>query len=139
MSFGFGYFLLEEGVEMELKVSMREIVSILDEEVPSFTYDSYIYRISAAKGVLGSQLKLLVKPWNSANAAEVAPAVGFIEVNKTENGKISFKIPPRDQWGDDETRAFDEEGKFFSSFIFQLLNAFQSRGLIDLPGQLPVR
>ena len=36
-------------------------------------------------------------------------------------------------------KAFDEEGRFFTSFVSQLLNALSSEGLVKLPGQLPVR
>ena len=134
-----GHLLLEEGVEIELKSEMKDIIAFLDNEVPNFSCDGYGFRISSLRGVAGSQWKIIVKPWDIANATELSPTVGLIEVNKLEGDSISFKIPPRDQWGDDKAAAFDEEGNLFASFIFQLLNAFQGRGLIDLPGQLPVR
>ena len=133
-----GYFLLEEGVDIELKADMKEIIALLDSELPNFFYNGYGYRISSLKGVLGSQWRLLVKPRDRASDAELTPTVGLIEMDKLEGGGVSFSMPPRDQWGDDEARAFDEEGRFFGSFVFQLLNAFQSRGFIDLPGQLPI-
>ena len=135
----FARFLLEEGVELDLKVDMRHVIALLDSEVPNFSYNGYGYRISPTKGVLGSQWRLLVKPMDRDSDAELNPAVGFIEIDQLEDGHVSFRIPPRHQWGDDEARAFDEEGDVFASFIFQILNTFQGRGLIDLPGQLPVR
>ena len=134
-----GHLLLEEGVEMELKADMSEVISLLDSEVPSFSYDGYGYRVTSLKGVLGSQWRLIVKPWDRASDAELSPMVGFIEVDKLEAGGVGFRIPPRDQWGDDEASAFDEEGKLFASFVFQILNTFQRHGFIDLPGQLPIR
>ena len=133
------HLLLEEGVETEIRADMNEVIALLDNVVPNFSYDSYGYRISSSKGVLGSQWRLLVKPWDRDKAIELSPTVGFIEVDKLESGAINFRIPPREVWGDDEARAFDGDGKLFASFVFQLLNTFQSRGLIDLPGQLPIR
>jgi hypothetical protein len=134
-----GRLLLEEGIEIELETNMTEVIDFLETEVPGFDYDDYGYRISSAKGILGSQWKLLVKPWNKASDSALGPTAGFIEIDKLEEGRTNFKIPPKDQWLDDESAAFDEEGKFFASFVFQLLNALQSRGFIELPGRLPVR
>ena len=134
-----GHLLLEEGIEIELDADITEVIEFLEKEVPVFDYDGYGYRISSAKGVLGSQWKLLVKTWDKASASELGPTAGFIEVDKLKGGGASFRIPPKDQWWNDESATFDEEGRFFASFIFQILNALQSRGLIDLPGRLPIR
>ena len=132
-----GHLLLEEGIELELKVEMKEVIALLDSEVPNFAHDGYGYRITSMKGVLGSQWRLLVKPWDLASSTPLTPAVGLIEIDALGGG-TSLRIPPRAQWGDEESWAFDEGGALFASFVFQLLNAFQNRGFIDLPGQLPL-
>ena len=134
----FGRFLLEEGVNIEVGSDIREVIAVLEREVNGFTCDNHGYRISPLKGVLGSKWKLQVKPWDRSNDTDVGPMVGLIDVEKAEGGGTLINIPPRDLWADEETRAFDREGTIFASLIFQLLNALQARGLIDLPGRLPV-
>ena len=134
----FGRFLLEEGVNIEVGSDMREVIALLESEVNGFTCGSHGYRISPLKGVLGSHWKLQVKPWDKSNDTDVGPMVGLIEVEKLEGRGTLINIPPRDLWAGEETRAFDSEGTTFASLIFQLLNALQARGLIDLPGRLPV-
>jgi hypothetical protein len=134
-----GYFLLEEGLDVELMAGMDEIIALLDNEVPSFTHDSYGYRVVPLKGVLGTLWRLNIKPRDLENNIELTPTVGTIEVDKLPDGATSFKIPPRDQWGDEEARTFDPDGNIFAGFIFQILNAFQRKGYIDLPGELPIR
>lgn len=135
----FGDFLLEEGVEMELKAGLREVMAVLDSDIPDFVYNGYGYEVSSMKGVLGSRMQILVKPWDKHNGVELAPTVGYIEICTVEGGGVNFRIPPRDEWGDEDATEFDGDGKCFSSFIFQLLNAFQGKGLLQLPGQLPVQ
>ena len=132
-------FLLEEGVEMEINAEMRDVIALLDRELPNIAYDGYGYQISSIRGALNSRWKLLVKSWDRVNAVELAPTLGFVMIENLKGGGISFRIPPRNQWGDEEARAFDEDGKIFASFIFQILNIFHSSGFIDLPEQLPVR
>ena len=134
-----GHLLLEEGMELELKADIKDVIALIDSEVPNFSYGGYGYRTSSLRAVLGSQWKLLIKPWDRATATELSPTVALIEVDKLESGSVSVRIPPRDRWGDDEAVGFDGEGNIFASFIFQLLNAFQRRGLVDLPGQLPIQ
>ena len=134
----FSEFLLEEGVEMELSAELNDVIGVLDEAVPSFSYTGYGYQIDSSKGVVGKGWKLLVKPRDLATSTQLHPAVGFIELDKMEDGKTSCRVPPRDQWGDDEAKDFDEDGKVFASFIFHLLNTFQGQGFINLPGPLPV-
>ena len=133
----FGRFVLEEGVEMELKAEMKDVIAFLDSEVPKFDCDGHGYRISSLKGVVGSEWRLLVKTQDMANSAEPAPSVGLIEMDKLDDGRVSFRIPSRDFSNDGEAISFDESGKYFTSFVFQLLEAFRSRGFIELPGQLP--
>ncbi len=133
-----GRLMLEDGVELELSTDVKSIFSLLDAEVPRFSCEGYGYRIGSLRGVLGSQLKLLIKPWERATATELTPCVVVLEVESLKGGGVKIRIPPREHWGDEEALKFDEDGKLFSSFVFQLLNSLQSRGLVSLPGQLPV-
>ncbi len=135
----FGHFLLEQGVEVELQADLKEVIDALDDEVPRFAHGAYTFRISPMGGVVGSKWRLWVSPWYPGNATETVPPVALIEVDKLVGGGVSFRMPNRDGWANAETKSFDEEGEFFSSFAFQILNAFQGRGLIDLAGQFPVR
>ncbi len=134
----FGYVLLEEGVEADLEAGLTDMLELFDSEVPKFRYQGSSYLISSMKGVLGSKLKLLVKTSDGKKGSAPSPAVGYIEVDKLQGNKVHFRIPPRVEWGNADARAFDPEGKFFGSFVFHLLNALQARGLLHLPGQLPV-
>ena len=133
-----GRLLLEQGLEVELKADMKDIIAFLDEEVPSFSHDGYGFRMSSLRGVAGSEWKIMVNTWDRGNDGDLGPPVGLLEVDEMEGGGISFKMPPRDRWEDGRATDFDEEGDFYASFVFQLLNAFQGRGLINLPGQLPI-
>ena len=133
-----GHFLLDQGMEVELKAEIGEVISLLDSEVPKFECDGYGYRISSAKGVMGSQWRLLVEPtMEDGNAAPPLPAVGLIEIFSLGDGGTSLRIPPRDRLSGGEPATFDQDGRIFSSFIFQLLNMLQSEGFVDLPGRLP--
>ena len=134
-----GALFLDWGLELELGADMREIVALLDSTIYDFSYDGYGYWISSTKGVLGSQWKLLVKLRDTSRNVQTALTIGYIEIDKLDSGGTSFRIPPRDQWGDEDSKAFDEEGRFFSSFVYHLLNTFQNHGMMDLPGPLPVR
>ena len=87
---------------------------------------------------MGSQWKLLVEPtMEGDNTAAPLPAVGLIEIFSLGDGGTSLRIPPRDRLAGGEPAAFDQDGRIFSSFIFQLLNALQSEGFVNLPGRLP--
>ena len=33
---------------------------------------------------------------------------------------------------------FDPKGQMYGRMVFSMLNAFQERGLLDLPGRLPI-
>lgn len=133
-----GRLLLEQGLEVELKADMKDVIAFLDEEVPGFSHDGYGFRMRPLRGVIGSEWKIMINLWDLTNNEELGPPVGLLEVDELDGPGISFKMPPREQWQDGQTTGFDEEGDFFASFVFQLLNAFQGRGLINLPGQLPV-
>ena len=133
-----GHFLLEQGVELEVKAGMEDVITLLDSEVPNFSCEGCGFRINTIKGVAGSEWRLLVERYDPSSPTLPGAIVGIIEIDGLENGVISLRIPPRELWEEGEPTAFQEEGKFFVSFVSQVVNAFQSQGFIQLPGQLPV-
>jgi hypothetical protein len=134
-----GSLFLDWGLEVELRADMKDVVGLLDNVMYDFSYDGYKYWISSSKGIVGSQWKLLVKLWDTSTSIQPTLTIGYLEIDKLDNGETRFMIPPRDEWGDDKSKAFDSEGRFFSGFVYHLLNTFQNRGMMDLPGPLPVR
>ncbi len=135
----FGHFFLDEGLELELHAGMKEVLALLDVEIPKFQCDSYGYDISSFKVISEThQWKLLVKPRSRESATIIDAPVGYVVVQGVGNDLTNLTIPPRNLWSQSQEQAFDSEGKLFSSFIFQMLNALQSKGYIQLPGVLPV-
>ncbi len=134
----FGHFLLEQGLELELEAEMGEIMDIIDRDMPNFVCGEYGYNVSSGRGVLNSEWKLMVKPRELQTSTIGKRPVGYLMVEKLNEYVTKFTIPPRVQWGHERERPTEHEAKLFSSFIFQTLNAFQSRGYIQLPGVLPV-
>ena len=132
------HLLMEEGVELELAAEMKELIQLLDSEVPGFTCEGYGYSISSMKGTLGSSWSLMVKPSDRTTGVTLAHAVVLIEIEALGSGYVSFRMPPRTEWGDDESTALDPDGKLFASFVFHVLNAFQRRSLVDFPGSIPI-
>jgi len=133
----FANFLLEEGVEMELQSELRETLVALDSDVPTFSYSGCGFQVRPLGGVIGSKWRLQVQALEHSHGAQPSPTVGLIEMDKMANGGTLLRIPPQGEWADSEAKAFDKDGDFFTSFLFQLLNAFRGRGLIELPGRLP--
>ena len=134
----FGHFLLEQGMELELRAGLEDVLDFIDHDIPRFVCESYGYKISSGKGVIDSGWKLLVKPWDLETSKELESPVGYIEMKKLDDHTTSFKIPPRGAWSYDAETPSNQDIKLFASFIFQTLNSFQKRGYIQLPGLLPV-
>jgi hypothetical protein len=135
----FSQFLLQEGVDLEVRSKLDEVITFLDGEVPKFQFNGYGYRLTPQKGFLRSQWNLVVRTWELAGSAELAPALAFLEVGELESGSTRLKVLPGAQKENNGAAAFDQDGKLFGGFAFQLLNALQRRGLIDLPGELPIQ
>lgn len=143
----FSQFLLAEGITIEMEEPLEEVLGALEQAVAGFTYDEYGYHLAPRRGRLGAEWHLVVKPRlrveNGQEANKVIEAaIGYVTVARGEEGGSVLTIPPRDTWasyGGAEAQQFDGEGRLFTSFILQLLNAFQERGLLDLPGTLPTR
>jgi hypothetical protein len=133
----YGGFLLGEGIEMEVQADLKEVLDSLEREVPTFVCDEYSYQLSPTSGKLGAEWRLLVKLFDPKAEKVLETPIGFIIVSRQPEGTTALRIPPRHEWSTEEAQQFDSEGKFFTSFILQLLNAFQRLGYISLPGQLP--
>ena len=134
----FGSFLLNEGLELEMKEELKEVLRKLDAESRSFATNGIGYRLAPVRGVLGSEWRVLVKAVDRATNQVLDAPVGFIVVKKQDDGTLSFKVPPREEWSTPEAQQYDPEGKYFASFILHVLNTFQKLGYVELPGPLPV-
>jgi hypothetical protein len=137
----FAKVLLEEGVELELPIDLAELISLLDRVVPGFTCEKYGYQLATVtRAQLGTRWHVLVKLASRTTGARermLDAPVGCIEMDKLENGKVRFRIPPRTEQIYPGIKELDPEGRFYSALIFHLLNTFQDNKLIELPGVLP--
>ena len=134
----FARVLLEEGVEFELPVDLAELISLLDRVVPRFTVEKYGYQLATVtRAQLGTRWHVLVKLTDRATERMMDAPVGCIEMDKLENGKVRFRIPPRAEQDYPGIKDLDPQGRFYGALIFYLLNTFQDNKLIDLPGVLP--
>ena len=134
----FSMVLLEEGVEMELPVSMSEFISLLDGLVPNFTCEGHEYQLGVvSRANLGSNWDLTVNLVNSQTKEVFSEAVGGIELESRGSHSVNFRVPPRSGQKHVKMNEFDWDGKYFGSFIYQMLNSLHERDLIKLPGLLP--
>ena len=133
----FTQVLLEEGVEVELPASVSDVIKILDQDVPGFNYQGYGYRLAPAKGCIGVRWDLIVRSVNPARSDLSFSPVGRLEVEKVDQDMVLFRVPPSSEQQSQEANDFDPDRRLFGSFVYQVLNSFQRRQLIDLPGPLP--
>ena len=133
----FTQVLLEGGVEVELPGKLSDVITILDEDVPQFNYQGYGYRLSPAKGSIGNRWDLIVRAVNPARSDLSFSPVLRLEVESAEDGMVLFRVPPLSEQQSQEADDFDSDRRLFGSFVFQVLNSFQRRDLIELPGPLP--
>ena len=136
----FADFLIEEGIDLELELSLEDLISFLDRSVPSFDFGGHGYKLEPVNGVIGTNWNLAVKPVDPAGANGIDPAVAFIQVGEGENEGTGLKVLSREMWeeGEPPSSATEEEMRLFSHFAFQLLNALSAEGLIRLPAPLPI-
>ena len=134
----FTQVLLEEGVEVELPARLSDVIALLDEDVPGYSCQGYGYRITPAKGQIGSRWDLIVRSVNPARSDLAYTPVGRLEVEKLDDDMVLFRIPPLFEQQSEDAANFDTDGRLFGAFVCQVLNSFQRRQLIDLPGPLPV-
>ena len=129
--------LLEQGVELEMRADFHEVISVLDQEIPQFACNGYGYMLTGGKGQLGVRWHQMVKLLHQPTDRLIDSPVGHIEIEKLDDGVLRFKIPPRAEMDYPRIGQFDPDGRYFGSFILQILNSFQRHQLINLPGTLP--
>ena len=138
----FTHVLLEEGVEVELSARLSDVIAMLDEDVPGFSCQGYGYRLSPAKGQIGSRWDLIIRSVNPAGRDSGLAPVGRLEVEKLDQDTVLFRVPPLLKQGfNDVAKGVADPGagrQMLGSFVYQVLNSFQKRQLIDLPGPLLV-
>ena len=136
---GFTSFLLEQGIDTELPISLNETLGLLEEAVPTFAHAGHGYQLAAVtRGQLGSRWELAVKVTDPASNQPVSDQeVGFVHVAKIAPDATALVIPPRTPDGGIDAGHFDGEGEYFGAFIFQIINALVERKLMELPGAMP--
>lgn len=136
---GFTAFLLEQGIETELPISLNEALGVLEEVVPAFCHGTHGYQLAAvSRGQLGARWELAVKVVDPANHQPISDQpVGSVSVSRTTQDTTDLVIPPRTPQGGIDSGHFDSEGEFFGAFIFQIINALVDRNLMELPGAMP--
>ena len=133
----FAMVLLEEGVDVEFPADLEKVIGILDQEIPWFSCDGYGYCLSSAKGTIGDRWEVLIKLANPVTRETLPFTVGRILVERTDSGMMRLRVPPRSEEDLSEASEFDRDGRFFGSFVCQVLNTCQRHELIQLPGVLP--
>ena len=133
----FAMVLLEEGVDMEFQADLATVIGILDQEIPWFSCDGCGYCLGSSKGTLGDRWEVLIKLANPATRETLPSTVGRVLLEKTDLGMVRLLIPPRSKEKPSDSTEFDQDGRFYGSFVFQVLNTCQRYDLIHLPGVLP--
>ena len=136
---GFTAFLLEQGIETEIPISLNETLGLLEEIVPAFSHNSHGYLLAAVnRAQLGARWELAVKVTDPTNRQPVSDqAVGYVHVSRVDLDATDLVIPPRTPEGGIDVTHFDSEGEFFGAFIFQMINALVEHQLMELPGAMP--
>ncbi len=133
----FAMKLLGEGVDVEFPADLEKMIGILDQEIPWFTCDGYGYCLSSAKGTIGNRWEFLIKLAKPVTRETLPSTVGRILLERTDSGMMRLRVPPRSEEEPSEPSEFDRDGRFFGSFVSQILNTCQRYDLIQLPGVLP--
>ena len=136
---GFTAFLLEQGIETQLPISLNETLGLLEETVSTFAHDGHGYLLAAvSRGQLGARWELAVKVTDPATGQPISDQpVGFVHAINAGPDATDFVIPPRTPEGGIDLAHFDAEWAFFGAFIFQMINALTERNLMELPGSMP--
>ena len=119
------------------RAGLEMVVGILDQEIPWFSCDGYGYCLSSAKGIVGDRWEVLIKLANRGTLETLPSTVGRILLERTDSGMVRLRIPPRSEEELSESTEPDQDGRFFGSFVSQILNTCQRYDLIQLPGPLP--
>lgn len=136
---GFTAFLLEQGIEAQLPISLNETLGLLEETVSTCAHDGHGYLLAAvSRGQLGARWELAVKVTDPATGQPISDQpIGFVHAINAGPDATDFVIPPRTPEGGIELAHCDAEGAFFGAFIFQMINALTERNLMELPGSMP--
>ena len=134
----FTHVLLEDGVEVELPGSVSDLITVLDQDVPQFHCQGYRYNVAPAKGSIGSHWDLIVRSFNPDDGDLDYSPVGRLEVEKIDHDMVLFRIPPCSEQQVELAPGYQHNQRIFGSFVYQVLNSFQERKLLELPGPLPV-
>ena len=136
---GFTAFLLEQGIETRLPITLNETLGLLGETVPTFSHDGHGYVLAAvSRGQLGARWELAVKVTDPVTGRPISDdPVGFVHAINAGPDTTDCVIPPRTPDGGIDLAHFDAEGNYFGAFIFQMINALTERNLMELPGSMP--
>jgi hypothetical protein len=134
----FTHVLLEDGVEVELPGSVSDLITVLDQDVPQFHCQGNRYNVAPAKGSIGSHWDLIVRSFNPDEGDLDYSPVGRLEVEKIDHDMVLFRIPPSSEQQVELAPGYQHNQRIFGSFVYQVLNSFQDRKLLVLPGPLPV-
>ena len=91
---GFTAFLLEQGIETELPISLNEALGLLEEVVPSFSHAGQGYLLAAvSRAQLGSRWELDVKVTDPASNRPISDQpVGFVHVSRATPTRPSWSF-----------------------------------------------
>ena len=136
---GFTAFLLEQGIETRLPISLNETLGLLEAVAPTFSHGGHGYLLAAvSRGQLGARWELAVKVTDPATGEPISDdPVGFVHAINAGPDATDLVIPPRTPESGIDQAHFDAEGNFFGGFIFQIINALTERNLMELPGTMP--
>ena len=134
----FSMVLVESGIEADLPISLSNMLGLLDQAVPKIEHNNFGYQLaSVSRATLGSRWELNVKLVDRRNNRVYEEPVGCIEVLKTANDTVNFRIPPRAEQDYPGMAKLDYDGAYYGSFCCHILNTLHDRGLMELPGRLP--
>ena len=134
----FSMVLVEEGIEADLPINLSNMLGLLDQVVPNIEHNNFGYQLaSVSRASLRSRWELNVKLVDLRTNKVYEEPVGCLEVQKTSNDTVNFRIPPRAEQDYPGMARLDYDGAYYGSFCCQMLNSLHDRGLMKLPGRLP--
>ena len=134
----FSMVLVEEGIEADLPINLSNMLGLLDQVVPNIEHSNFGYQLaSVSRASLRSRWELNVKLVDLRTNKVYEEPVGCLEVQKTSNDTVNFRIPPRAEQDYPGMARLDYDGVYYGSFCCQMINFLYDRGLMQLPGRLP--
>jgi len=134
----FGQFLLEQGVEIELPVGVNSVLGVLDEEIPKFRHKEYCYDIGSCKSDLKTEWQFTIKARMLEKPGTAMLLVAVLVLEKSDDATTLIKIPPVIEGQKKHAGPSQIQFDLFSSFVFQMLNGFRSKGFSSMPEALPI-